>query len=179
MNQFATPEAAIKRGFDLIEAKGLKLGIWRGAQVYTDFKRAHQSGQDERAAVVKCLAGRSWEWSWFEDMSIAFQQIGFWPAMWEESGLAPPPRWNTIADEMKASLLAVTLVASVYTVRDVGTLIPTIKTTGWRITLVPGNPDCPAEKHFVKLNKRKVERGVITAIPPFFPGDTTSVRLLK
>jgi hypothetical protein len=179
MNQFATPEAAIKRGFERIEAKGLKLGFWRGSLLYTDFKRAHEKGEDERAAVVTCLAGRAWDWPWFSDMSIAFQQIGFWPAMWEDAGLAPPPPWTRIEEDVKGSLLALTLVASVLVVRDIGDLIPTIKTTGWRITLVPGNPNCPAEKHFTKLNKRKVERGNISAVPPFFPGDTTSVRLLK
>lgn len=176
MSDFATPTPIIQAAFDRIE-KGAKFGFWRAGAVYAAFKSAHQAGTDEREAVVKALAGKKWAWPWFDQLVVAFQQVGFWPATWHDMKIAPPPPWAAIPEEMRSSLFALTLVAAVYVTRDINNLAESAKVTGWKLTLVPGNDACPAETYFADLHRRAVERGNYSNLPPFFPGDGTQVRI--
>lgn len=176
MSDFATPKPIIKAAFDRIES-GLKLGFWRGSVLYGAFLAAHQRGDGELEAVIEALAGRKWSWPWFDQMAVAFNLIGFWPNSWKEHEIAPPPAWNDIPDVVRCSLLARTLLAATYVTRDRANLVDATKGTGLKLLLVVGDDQCPAEAHFVKLHKAAIQRGQHANLPPYFPGDSSHLRV--
>lgn len=176
MNKFATPTPIIKVAFERVMA-GVVMGWWRSRSLHSAFRRAHQRGGGECEAVERVLIDQTWAWPWFDQCSVVFADTNKWPIAWQQLDIVPSPGWYAIPDRVKANLMAATLVAASYNTRNIVALVNTARATGAKLTVKPGDERCPAEAHFAQLHKRAIERGNYSRLPPYFPGDTTAIRV--
>lgn len=176
MNRFVTPTPIVKMAFDRV-FENIIIGWWGRQSLYRAFRKAHQRGQNEAQAIEKVLIDRNWAWTWFNQCLVVFSDTGKWPLVWQDLEIVNPNGWYSISDRTKAELLSATLVATAYNLRETMGLQATVKATGAKLTIKPGNADCPAEAHFVALHRRAIERGNLGRLPPYFPGDTTAIRI--
>ncbi len=176
MNAFATPAPIVKMAFDRV-FEGIIIGWWGRRLLFNAFRKAHRRGGGEAQAIENVLIDRNWAWTWFNQCLVVFEDIEKWPLVWEQLEIAPPTGWYSVPDRTKADLLSSTLIFTAYNVRDAVKLQEAVKATGAKLTIRPGDERCPAEAHFVNLNRRAIERGNLSRLPPYFPGDTSAIRI--
>ena len=178
MSEFATPQQFIKSGFARIEP-GLSMGWWTRGGLYSRFERAHRAGMPEVDVVEAHLRNKTWAWPWFDRMANAFMQADFWPNRWTALGIDRPGNLAKTQPRARAELLADTIASAVYVDRDMANLVQVARDTGWKLELVAGDENCPVEAHFVKTHKAAIARKRYNQLPPYFPGDSCSIRILK
>lgn len=166
------PEAA----FDLVtEEIDWPAGIRQAA-------RAAWIGAFERGDTrleVRALAAEvfevEWHWPEFERWHAFFVEEGIWPVMWEAF---EPPHDLEEDEEFEAGpvarvrLLTHTLSSTTYRLRDTVNTLP----TGWSWDLAVVGDGDDVEPRIAALHQARVRRGDLSALPPYFPGDRTSLR---
>jgi hypothetical protein len=177
-SKFATPDAFIREGFDLIVGPiGLPDDL-RSA-LFADYAHAHKSGDPraEGAAFAGLLSGINWRWPWFEEWHQRFTVLGAWPRMW---------RHFSAETEIGAlRLLAHTLSRASVSARkrDDGLRLARYRNPQW--TWGMPAPERMEFRFFRVVDEPQPVLDIIEhyidafgngtgAWPPFFPGDRTS-----
>jgi hypothetical protein len=126
--------------------------------------------------VIDQLAEREWTWDWFEEWRTLFAETGEFPRSWP--ALAPEPDPDQpyteaeLAEYRRAAVASlITPTAAMVFFRD----RRMSKAFGYeKWTLAHG--DDPVEERIAKDKAVAIMGGDFSSLPPFFPGDRTSMR---
>lgn len=135
---------------------------------------AHQSGSPraEQQAAYDTIMQSDWRWQEFEEWRIKFNDLGQWPYLWVKERLHEMPDSNFYTDEYWqkriARILVHTITMRAYSLRDEQQKIECGSTQRFADS---ADDTCPIETEIC----RKFNIGLLTGLPPFFPGDRTSL----
>lgn len=165
------------------------------------YQAAERNGDPrrEREAVLDVLSRHNWDWPWLESSALAMEKAGVWPLAWRQIGLlgqqgwAPGDetsepddptqitrRWNALPLAPRVDTVLATLRTAVSTEKA---LLRWREVTPdehrmFRYTLELQFDDrCPASEHFAAICERRIASGDLSRLPPFFPGDTSWLRV--
>lgn len=177
MADFRTPLPIHKAAFARV-APGLAMPREGLERLRTAYQAADRSGDPKRnwRDVCDALAQHAWRWPWLEVCAAQMQGTGLWPLAWTQEGLPQPLDWHEVSHAARVNLMLQTLGAAVATERALASL----KDVGGipvKLTLESGDPRCVASIDAESKHIAKVEAGDRSALPPYFPGDATYLRL--
>lgn len=121
------------------------------------------------------LAERDWTWPWFEEWSATFAEWGVHPGNWPPLAPTPtpdpPPTAEDLAEYRRAAiapLIAHTAAMIYFRDRHLSRARPGIR---WK--LAPRSDE--AEQRVAAQKGPAIEAGDLSSLPPFFPGDRTTL----
>jgi hypothetical protein len=130
--------------------------------------------------LVTSLATIDWRWPWLEEWEEKFESAGHWPFMWPDFVPGDSEDEDYTAAELAiyrrqaiAPLITHTASALSYHLRDAD-MIFRVGQRG-RLVLL----DDPAERWAAAQYPAEFTFSETMVIPPFFPGDRTSVQLVR
>jgi hypothetical protein len=143
-----------------------------------EFAQAIAAGgslHDLEDALQDALAEREWTWPWFEEWYGRFTEWGVYPFNWPPLAPTPtsdpPPSAEDLVVYRRAAiapLLAHTAAMIYFRDRHLSRVRPGIK---WRLAL----RNDEAEKRVAAEKSPAIEAGDLSELPPFFPGDRTTL----
>lgn len=177
MPDFRTPLPIHKAAFARI-APGLAMPREGLELLRTAYQAADRSGDPKRfwRDVSDALAQHVWRWPWLEACAALMQDAGLWPLAWTQEGVPRPFEWYEVSHAARVNLMLRTLGSAVATERALASL----KDAGGvpvKLTLKSGDPRCAASIDAEVKHIARVEAGDRSALPPYFPGDATDLRL--
>jgi hypothetical protein len=177
---FQTPLAIHREAFDRVAA-GLRVaaaGLDKLRKAYATAERQGLNSADMHRRVTAAIGEFVWEWPWFEQCADHFASAGLLPLMWQQEGLSNPVRWAEIPHNVRVRLLTATLNTTVWSVRDIKDAAQMIREAPHHhMTVSIGDKRCAATAAMVERFRPQVERGDYSALPPYFPGDQSSLEL--
>lgn len=180
MPDFRTPLPIHRAAFARI-APGLDMAPKGIEALRTAYQAADRSGDPKRLwrNVSDVLAEEVWRWPWMEQCAADLRRRGLWPHDWIENKIAQPLEWSAVSHAARTRLMLATLGAAVFTTRQLADFQALVKDGVIRptLTLKTGDQRCGASIAYEMEYKSAVEAGDFRALPPFFPGDATSVRI--
>ena len=131
--------------------------------------------------LEQSLADAEWTWPWFEQWAVYFDRQGAWPFLWPclEPDIDPddddPPVYlpaELVAYRRAAIAPLIASVAAKMAYRDRNESRPIPKWFGWRLSML----DDKVENQIAERYRPAVEAGDLTHLPPYFPGDRTTLQ---
>jgi hypothetical protein len=135
--------------------------------------------EDLENDLIDQLAVREWTWEWFEEWRKLFAEWGTFPASWPALAPEPDPSQPYTDDELAeyrraavASLIIPTAAMVFFRDRRM------TKAFGFEKWTLATSED-PVEQRVAKDKQPAIMAGEFGSLPPFFPGDRTSMRAVK
>ena len=127
--------------------------------------------RQEVKALAEGLRGVAWSWPWFATWQRDFDARGALPYIWESNDYRLRP------ERARVAILAHTL-NTVLGALDRASGLPELaeRRGGYRLVVIAG---CPVEADVASRYAQRIEAGDLSTVPPFFPGDRTSLTVKR
>lgn len=117
-----------------------------------------------------------WTWPWWDEWAATFNRNGQLPRYWEQEGIKLPARWAEVPHGPRCRILTSTLAIALSAVWNLEQMQESMVFDMYRISL-QGNDDlCPVTIETVARFRPLIEAGDYSNLPPYFPGDGSSLR---
>lgn len=174
--QFATPTDFLQAAWDQVLA-GAHLPGNLSERAFAAWAAAHRSGQprEEFRVLFELLAGTGWAWAEYDRWKAEFERGGRLPYMWEQATCDTRP--DPHGERPRCAILAHSLTITAYTLNNRSTVDANAsRLGGYRLWVIPG---CAVEAEIAARYAAQIEAGDLTVVPPFFPGDRTTLKPRK
>lgn len=179
---FRTPLSIHRAAFARISA-GIGLPPQALEGLRTGYQAAERSGDPKREidAVSNVVGDYVWTWPWFDQCAVRLVAGGLAPFAWVQSGLAAPFHWPDVPHNMRVRLLILTLGVAVFSEKHLVTVAMLRKNAvaTYSSELSVLDQRCLASAAMVAKHGAAIASGDLTALPPYFPGDTTWIKPVK
>ena len=171
-------EANIRAGFIGV-MEGVDMGGRDQEPAFRAFRDAIWNGERDggQRAIDLYVGPFGWRWPRLENAAAEFDVMGVWPTAWRHLGIQAPFVWDDLDPMNRTKLLFNTLHVGVWRARARSSAEEFPSLYGLRLH-APAEP-CPASAIFVERFSAQVEQGEFGHLPPFFPGDSTCLRLAR
>lgn len=175
---FATEARFLAAAWDLVVLP-IGLAPAAGRALFAAWASAHTKGDPraENKALSAALKDTDWRWPWFDASAEGFDQDGEWPHMWLREGLETEKARAEV--QPRCVILAHTLSMTAYRMRDMADDAMkdlARRRGGYRLSVVAG---CPVEARVAAQHAASIEAGDMSRLPPFFPGDRTTIAIKR
>lgn len=188
--QFAAPQEFVEKGFFII-FDGVVMDEAEKQALFETFSSIIPDGnsREEEKLFQKYLMGKEWSWSWFDEWKDRFLEHNIWPQMWlgYAKGLAmkDPEKKRKKLEREKIKILLHTTSKVIYSLRNLSRDRKGFEGSRFLREKYHFRLYCPfdSDKDIIMMFFPDIFDRVLAddfaRIPPYFPGDQSSIGMRK